>query len=288
MHTKANEFPKNPVIGIIGLGLIGGSVAKALKENTSYSTLASDLDKEVMKKAIFSGAVDGEIKELSKCDVIILALYPKATADFIESHAAEIKKGAVVVDFCGIKSYVFERIEPVAEKFGFYYIGAHPMAGIERFGFENSKPDLYNGASLIMTPSEKISEEVVEYLWGILKQVGFSHLEITTPKIHDEVIAFTSQLAHVVSSAYIQSPSAEKQYGFSAGSYRDMTRVARLNEKMWTELFIENKEPLAEEIDGLINRLSEFKAAIENSDFEKLFSLLKKGRELKEKADSGI
>lgn len=288
MHTKDSFFSDNPKIGIIGLGLIGGSAAKAFKANTSFSVLGCDKNEEVIRKAVFSGAIDGGIKNLSECDLIIVALYPEAAADFIEENSANIKKGALVTDFCGIKGYVCKRIEPIAEKCGFYYIGAHPMAGIERFGFESSKPDLYEGASLIMTPSEKIPEEAVKHLWSILKQLGFLHHELTTPKIHDEVIAFTSQLAHVVSSAYIQSPSAMKQYGFSAGSFRDMTRVARLNEKMWTELFIENKEALAEEIGGLIERLSEFKAAIEAPDPKELCRLLRLGRELKEKSDGQI
>ena len=288
MHTEDSFFKENPQIGIIGLGLIGGSCAKAFKQNTSFSVLGYDTGKDVIKKAVFSGAADGEIKSLSQCDIIISALYPKATADFIESRCGEIKKGAVVTDFCGIKRYVANRIEPIAKKCGFCYIGAHPMAGIERFGFENSQPDLFEGASLIMTPSEDVPNEAVNYLWSVLKRLGFAHLELTTPKIHDEVIAFTSQLAHVVSSAYIQSPSAMKQYGFSAGSYKDMTRVARLNENMWTELFLENKDPLKDEIEGLIERLSEFKDAIENSDEKKLFEILKKGRELKEEADGQI
>lgn len=284
MLTEDN-FCLNPKIGIIGLGLIGGSCAKAFKQNTSFAVLGLDKNKEVIKNAVFSGAVDGELKNLCDCDIIISALYPKATADFLKSRFGEIKKGAVVTDFCGIKSYVCEKIEPLAKKYGFYYIGAHPMAGIERFGFENSKPDLFEGASLIMTPSSDVPKAAVDFLWSVLKQLGFAHLELTTPQIHDEVIAFTSQLAHVVSSAYIQSPSAMKQYGFSAGSFKDMTRVARLNEQMWTELFVENKEPLAKEIGGLIERLSEFKEVIENSDKERLFKILKKGRELKEESD---
>lgn len=288
MLTEDNFFANNPKIGIIGLGLIGGSCAKAFKQNTSFSVLGLDKNKEVIKNAVFSGAIDAEIESLCECDIIISALYPKATADFFEARCGEIKKGAVVTDFCGIKSYVANRIEPIAEKCGFCYMGAHPMAGIERFGFENSKPDLFEGASLIVTPPPNVPETAVNYLWSVLKQLGFAHLEVTTPKIHDEVIAFTSQLAHVVSSAYIQSPSAMKQYGFSAGSFKDMTRVARLNEQMWTELFVENKEPLAKEIGGLIERLSEFKEVIETSDKERLFKILKKGRELKEKSDGRL
>lgn len=273
-------------IGIIGLGLIGGSLAKAIKENTTFSVLGYDRYEEVVKKAHFAGAIDSGLEgKLAQCDILLLALYPKDAVNFIEENKKLINKKTIVCDCCGTKSYVSEHIGKIAKECGFTFIGGHPMAGIERFGFDYSKPDMFCGASMIFTCEEKNCEKI-ETIKSVFSRLGFSNFVTTTPENHDRVIAYTSQLAHVVSSAYIQSPTAEEYYGFSAGSFKDLTRVARLNEKMWTELFLENSKYLTEEIDSLIERLSDFSKAIKTKDEDKILALLKCGCECKEKSDA--
>ena len=189
------------------------------------------------------------------------------------------------MDCCGIKEYVCQELMPFARDNGFVFVGAHPMAGIERSGFENSNHSMFNNASMILTPPKGVSIELLETLKKFWGAIGFTNLEITTPENHDRIIAYTSQLAHVVSSAYIKSPTAMDHYGFSAGSYKDMTRVARLNEKMWTELFMENKENLLNEINTMLVSLTQFRDAMAADDSARLCELLKDGRERKAEAD---
>lgn len=274
-------------IGIVGLGLIGGSFAKAIKENTDFKVFGLDKDSTVVKKAQFAGAIDGSLEgRISECDILMLAIYPKQAVEFMEENSVLINKNTIVTDCCGTKAYVCTHIEKIAEENGFVFVGGHPMAGIERFGFDYSKPDMFKNASMIFAVNdEKRCKKEIEVLKKAYARLGFSNFSITTPENHDRIIAYTSQLAHVVSSAYIQSATAEEFYGFSAGSFKDMTRVARLNETMWTELFCENSKYLAEELDGIAERLKEFSDCIKNRDEKKIFSLLKKGCESKKRSD---
>lgn len=270
-------------VGIVGLGLIGGSMAKAFKKYTEHTVSVYDINEETVKKAIDEGAADKKLfDDFYELDLLILALYPEHCINFIEENANKIPKKTVVIDCAGIKKKVCEKISEIAEKKGFTYIGGHPMAGLEKSGYEASMSGLFKGASMILTPKEGESENTINFLRDTLAPLGFTRFQISTPDEHDRIIAFTSQLAHVVSSAYIQSPTAESHLGFSAGSFRDMTRVAKLNEYMWTELFLENKNFLEKEITLLINSLEEFKKAIKNSEEEKLISMLRRGRIRKE------
>ena len=276
----------NLTIGVVGLGLIGGSIAKALRENTSHKVLGYDKSEKILSSAVFCSAIEESLEgKFSECDILIMALYPEDTVEFVKEHAGEFKKDSVITDCSGVKSFVCNELLKVAKRNGFSFIGGHPMAGIERSGFGYSRPDLFKNASLILTPDETTSKENIDLLWSVFSRLGFTHLELTTPEEHDKMIAFTSQLAHVVSSAYIMSPSALNHFGFSAGSFKDMTRVARLNEYMWTELFLENKDYLTIELEGLIKRLLEFNKAIKNADRDSLFNLLKTGREHKEESE---
>ncbi|MBN7774495.1 prephenate dehydrogenase [Clostridium aminobutyricum] len=270
-------------IGIIGLGLIGGSMAKALKQNTPHTIYGYDLQETVIKKAILVGAIDEPLTEeiLPDCDLLIIALYPQATIDYVHAHCDQIKKGAIVMDCSGVKAVVCASLEPLAKEKGFLFMGGHPMAGVAHGGFTHSKKALFNNASMILTPATGTQIEVVQKIKLLCMQIGFTNTQIASPEEHDRVIAFTSQLAHVVSSAYIKSPSALEHKGFSAGSYKDMTRVATLNEDMWTELFLDNSEFLEEEIDGIINRLTEYSNALKSKDAPSLRELLKEGRERK-------
>lgn len=273
-------------VGIIGLGLMGGSMAKGIKVKTGHTVYAFDVSDEAMLMAKLSGAMDEELNDttLPMCDVVFLALRPGIAVKWLEDNAKKISSHTTVVDFCGIKRSVTAKMRAVADQNGFGYIGGHPMAGKERGGFKNSTPDLYVGASMILTPDEKTFPEILEELASLFYDVGFSRVVYSTPEEHDRIIAYTSQLAHIVSSAYIKSPEAQRQRGFSAGSFRDMTRVAYLDEDMWTELFMEDRDYLTKELDILIDNLNEYKNALHNKDTETLRRLLKDGKECKIKA----
>ena len=273
-------------VGIIGLGLIGGSMAKSIKTRTAHSVWGVDLDAETMTLARLSGAIDGALKDenLSVCDLILVAIRPAAAVRWVKEHAGRISKSAIVVDLCGVKRSVCAALEPVAHEYGFAYIGGHPMAGRERGGFVHSSEELFSGASMILTPDARTDMRMLETLKAFFTDVGFAGLTFSTPDEHDRIIAYTSQLAHVVSSAYVKSPEAERRRGFSAGSFRDMTRVAHLDEAMWTELFLDDADYLGEELDVLIQHLNEYREAIANRDAARLEALLREGREQKAKA----
>ncbi|MEG0829411.1 MAG: prephenate dehydrogenase [Anaerovoracaceae bacterium] len=276
-------------IGVIGLGLIGGSIAKAVKTNTDHIIYGYDLNDTVEKKALLVNAIDFSLTDdlLVQCDLIIVALYPGATISFIKEKALLFKKGGIVLDCCGVKSLVCHEVEPIAAKHDFVFIGGHPMAGLEHSGFDHTKTALFDQASMILIPT-KGDIQSVDTVKTLCTQIGFTNIQIATASKHDEMIAFTSQLAHVVSSAYIKSPTALAHDGFSAGSYKDMTRVAKLNESMWTELFLDNKDYLVKEIDQMVSHLQDYRQAINSRDENKLKQLLKEGREKKALIDKEI
>lgn len=276
-------------IGIVGLGLIGGSLAKAISQNTDHTVYGFDLSEEVMAKAVLLDAIEQPLtdKILPHCDIIIVALYPQTTIDYVKEHADLIKKGAIVIDCGGVKRIVCDQLIPLGEEKGFLFMGGHPMAGLEHSGFAYAKKSLFNNASMVLC-STKGSIEDVEKIKDLFSAIGFTNFAITTPDDHDRKIAFTSQLAHVVSNAYIKSPTAMVHAGFSAGSYKDLTRVAKLNEHMWTELFLENPDYLAEEIDTLIENLQAYSRAIKDNDADTLCRLLRDGREKKAIIDGEI
>ena len=273
-------------IGIVGLGLMGGSMAKSVKTRTSHTVYGIDLDQETMLLARLCGAIDGPLNEetLPRCDLVLVAIRPQAAVDWVRAHAREIGKNAILVDLCGVKRVVVEQIAPIAAEQGFAYIGGHPMAGRERGGFTSSTDDLYVGVSMILTPDKRTDMKLLETLQAFFLDVGFAKLTFSQPEEHDRIIAFTSQLAHIVSSAYVKSPEAQRRRGFSAGSFRDMTRVARLDEDMWTELFLDDADFLTKELGILIGHLEEYRSALEDRDEKRLHDLLKEGRELKASA----
>ena len=270
-------------VGIVGLGLIGGSMAKSVKARTEHTVYGIDLDQETMMLARMCGAIDGPLdgETLPQCDLVLVAIRPQAAVDWVREHAGQIAKSAILVDLCGVKRVVVEQIAPVAEGHGFAYIGGHPMAGKERGGFTASTDDLYVGASMILTPDKRTDMKLLETLQAFFLDVGFAKLTFSQPEEHDRIIAFTSQLAHIVSSAYVKSPEAQRRRGFSAGSFRDMTRVARLDEDMWTELFLDDADFLTHELEVLIGHLEEYRSALKERDASRLRDLLKEGRELK-------
>ncbi len=274
-------------VGVVGLGLIGGSIAKAIKYNTDNKVIGFDIDGNVVLKARLLGAIDEEMTEqkISECDIIITGLYPEATKKYITDNARKFKKGAIVLDTCGVKEYVCEDMYRVARENGFTFIGAHPMAGLHLSGFEHSKVTMFSNASMLLVPSADTGINELEIVRKLFSAIGFTNIQNTTPEEHDRIIAFTSQLAHVVSNAYVKSPSAKLHKGFSAGSYKDLTRVAKLNEVMWTELFLENRENLIFEIDTIIENLTEYSKALKEDNAEELEKLLRDGRICKEQID---
>ncbi len=270
-------------IGIVGLGLIGGSLARALAEKTSHTVLGFDIDKSTVLAAKLVNAINGELNEknILDCDIILIAVYPDATIEFVKNNAKKIKKGAILVDGGGVKEEICRECNKIAKENGFEFIGGHPMAGTQHSGFSRSRASLFSGATMILTPREDIDIHILSKLREVLNEIGFDSVNVTTPAEHDKVIAFTSQLPHVVSNAYVKSPQALAQKGFSAGSYKDLTRVSRLNEEMWTELFLKNKENLVIEIDFLIENLKKYSDALKNEDRETLQALLREGTDSK-------
>ena len=273
-------------IGIIGLGLIGGSMAKAISEKTSHTVYGYDKSGETMFLASMTGAMAGALDDakLPECDLILIAIRPDLAIQWVRENAEKIAPDTIIVDLCGVKRVVVNAVAPIAKEHGFRYIGGHPMAGKEVSGFKNAAPHLYDGASMILTPDEETDLPLLETLRDLFYEIGFAKLTFSTPEEHDRIIAYTSQLAHVASSAYIKSPESQEQFGFSAGSFKDMTRVARLDETMWTELMMDNADYLTPQIDLLIEHLQAYQKALHERDAEQLCALLKEGREMKEKA----
>ena len=271
-------------IAVVGLGLIGGSFCKALKKNTFHRILGIDTDKATIDKALACGAIDEEItpERLSEANLTILCLYPQAIVEFVKQNAAFFKKGSIVIDSCGVKEYVVNECTPVLNDYGVIFVGTHPMAGREFSGFDYSTDDLFSGASF--TPTEETPQIAVDLLQTLAGSINFGKAVVSTPQKHDEVIAYTSQLAHVVSNAYVKSPAMLNYDGFSAGSFQDLTRVAKLNEYMWSELFMCNKEALLKEINCVLDSITQYRDAIQDGNLELLIEILRDGRILKEKS----
>lgn len=274
-------------IGVVGLGLIGGSIAKSAKKNTNFKVYGYDINEAVVKKAIQEKSIDGELteKRLAVCDYVFIPLYPEAVVEYVEKNASVFKDGAVIIDCAGVKRSVCDKCFKIAENYNFVFVGGHPMAGTQFSGFENSKDTMFYNAPFVLTPKENEDILVLANAREVIMKLGFGRVSVMTPQKHDKLIAFTSQLAHVVSNAFVKSPSAIERKGISAGSYKDLTRVAYLNENMWTELFLDNKDNLIFELDNIINELKKYSDAMKNDDPETLRQLLKEGREAKERAD---
>ena len=272
-------------IAIIGLGLIGGSLARTIRLHTDAAVYGCDLNPQTIEQAMLMDAIDGELTDdlLKDCDMVLVALYPAAIIKWITDHADGFKPGALVIDCGGVKQVICGAIEPIAEGKSWHFIGGHPMAGREFSGFRYAKDDLFDHASMILCPRGDIDPEVLQKARDFFMDIGFRRVQFTTPKTHDEMIAYTSQLAHIVSSAYVKCPLADKHRGFSAGSFADMTRVARLNEDMWTELFFDNRDALLPVVEDLAERVAEYRDALRDRDEDGMKRLLREGREIKER-----
>jgi len=274
------------IAGIVGLGLIGGSLAKAYKA-AGHTVFASEIDEPILDFAILSGVVDAPLDAdaLKRCDLVLIALYPQAAIEFLDKMARHIQGSATVIDCCGTKRKICAAGFKAASRYGFTFAGGHPMAGTEHSGFKYSKANMFKGASMIIVPPVYDDIQFLEKIKTLLAPAEFGRLTVTTAEKHDAMIAFTSQMAHLVSNAFIKSPTVLVHKGFSAGSYKDLTRVAWLNERMWAELFLENKDYLLHELDLFLASLKEYRDALGEEDFSKLRSLLLDGKRLKEEVD---
>lgn len=270
-------------IVIAGLGIIGGSIAKALKKYTDHTVIGINRSSAPIEKALACGAIDaaGSVEALKTADMLILGTYPDAAVSFVRENAPLINKSCIVADTCGIKSEICPSLCAIAEEYGFTFVGFHPMAGKEKNGFDVSEADLFHGASSIIIPGNA-PESAVDTLANLTRKIGFGKVIFTTPEEHDRMIAFTSQLPHVLACAYVFSPQCPNHNGFSAGSYRDVSRVASINAELWSELFIENKEPLVAEIQTLIDNLTLIQSGIKKGDRQELATILHRAKLIKE------
>ena len=273
-------------VGIVGLGLIGGSLAKAYRE-AGETVLAADRDRSVLDFAILNGTVASPLtaERLPDCDLILLAVSPEAAIAWFRENAGSIGSHPVVIDCCGTKRTVCTACFPLAAEQGVTFLGGHPMAGNHNSGFKYARDDLFDRASMILTPMGDEEPALLQRARNFFMDLGFRRVQFTTPATHDEMIAYTSQLAHIVSSAYVKCPLAGRHKGFSAGSFADMTRVARLNEDMWTELFFDNRDALLPEVEGLVQRLTAYRDALQQGDREGMRALLREGRVVKERLE---
>ena len=273
-------------VGILGLGLIGGSLARAyaLEGHTVY---AIQRNETMLSFAMLAGAVHGKLNEetIPKCDLILLAIYPDGSASWLERNAHLISKDALVLDCCGVKQEICSRCFPIAREYGFTFVGGHPMAGSQFSGFKYSRADLFAGAPMVLVPPVFDDIALLQRVKDALKPCNFGFFSVTTAEEHDKMIAFTSQMPHILSNAFIKSPTALKHKGFSAGSYRDLTRVAWLNPQMWAELFLENRDNVLFELDYYIDSLKQYQQAIRDNDMDALVRLLEEGKKRKEEVD---
>ena len=273
-------------VGILGLGLMGGSMARAYAV-AGHTVYAADLDESTLSFAMLSGAVHGRLDEetIPACELLLLAIYPGGSAKWLEDNGCLVDSGALVLDLCGIKQEVCKRCFPVARKYGFTFVGGHPMAGSHFSGFKYSRADLYKGAPMVLVPPRFDDIDLLQRVKDAMAPCGFGMFSVTTAEEHDRMIAFTSQMPHVLSNAFIKSPTARQHKGFSAGSYKDLTRVAWLNAPMWSELFLENRDNLLFELNTYLDSLTAYRDALEARDGERLTALLEAGKKAKEEVD---
>ena len=273
-------------VGILGLGLIGGSLARAyaLEGHTVY---AAEADAHMLSFAMLAGAVHDrlDIKTIPRCDLILLAIYPGGSAAWLEENGHLVSRETLVMDCCGIKEEICRRCFPLAEKHGFTFVGGHPMAGSQFSGFKYSRANLFRGQPMVLVPPVFDDMELLQRVKDALAPCGFGFFSVTTAQDHDRMISFTSQMPHILSNAFIKSPTASGHKGLPAGSYKDLTRVAWLNATIWAELCMENKENVLFELDFYISSLQKYRDALADNDLERLTSLLEEGKRRKEEVD---
>lgn len=273
-------------VGILGLGLIGGSLARAYAD-AGHQVYVRDINEDMLAFAQLAGAAKGALTDerIPQCELILLAIYPEGSAAWLEEKAGLIHPLALVIDCCGVKRQMVERCFPLAEKYGFTFVGGHPMAGTQFSGFKYSRADLFQGQPMVLVPPRFDDVELLQRVKDALAPCGFGHFSVTTAADHDRMIAFTSQMPHILSNAFIKSPTALDHKGFSAGSYKDLTRVAWLNAPMWAELFLENQDYILKELNIFIDALTQYRDTIAAQNMDALVRLLEEGKKRKEEVD---
>lgn len=274
-------------VGIVGLGLIGGSFAKSYKSSGEHQIYGFDRDRKMLDFAMIDGTVDHILQtdNIGECDLLLLCIYPEAVIEYLRETAPFLTANCVVIDCCGTKQNVCAKCFAIAEQWGFTFIGGHPMAGTQFSGYKYSKAGLFNGAYMIIVPPVYDDMALLDRVKQLLGPAGFGHYSVISAERHDQIIAYTSQLAHIVSNAYVKSPTAKIHKGFSAGSYKDLTRVAWLNEVMWSELCMENRENVLVELDRFISALTKYRQALSNKDTALLKDLFAEGKIIKNEID---
>ncbi|MBQ6832427.1 MAG: prephenate dehydrogenase [Oscillospiraceae bacterium] len=273
-------------VGILGLGLIGGSLARAYSK-AGHRVYVYDRDEQMLEFSKIAGVVHGTLNTdtIGQCELILLAIYAGGSAQWLEDNSPKISPKAMVIDCCGIKKYICDKCFPLAEQYGFTFVGGHPMAGSHHSGFKYSRSNLFQGAPMVLVPPRFDDPVLLSHVKTLLEPCNFGSFSVTTAQQHDKMIAFTSQMPHIVSNAYIKSPTATMHKGFSAGSYKDLTRVAWLNAPMWAELFLSNRENVLYELECYIESLQAYRDALEAQDESALTALLEEGKQRKEAVD---
>lgn len=274
-------------VGVVGLGLIGASLSKAVKLKTGYRVFGVDKDNDINIKAKVLKVIDDRLgyDNMGECKFLFLCMHPQNTISYIRDHSGMINADTVVIDCCGIKQGVCREAFEIAEKNGFTFIGGHPIVWSEKWGFDNSKPSLFDRASMVLTPPHNVSIQELDAAKNLLTKIGFSNIEICSPREHDRIIAYTSELLHIMSSAYIKSRTANEHYGFSDDNFGHFIKLAGTDKKLWSELFCENRAALLPELDALIANLVKYRTAIFDGNKTEIERLISEGKEKKEYMD---
>ena len=278
-------------IAIVGLGVVGGSFAKAIKENpvAGERVLAIDHNPETIRAAVEEGVIEaGETENrtiLQQADIVIIGLYPQALKDFVKKHKAEFKSGAIVTDTAGVKGALMEQMkDDIPAEVDFIF--GHPMAGREHRGYAYADAAVFKGANYLLTPTEENKPENIAILEALLNRLGFKRVSIVSPQKHDEMIGFTSQLCHAIAVALINSDDPERDtVHFIGDSYRDLTRIAKINETLWSELFQENKVELLKAMDDFDQQFQLMKQAVQNDDHDSMQAMFIESTTRREKLD---
>ena len=274
------------IVGVLGLGLIGGSLARAYSK-AGHTVFVCEKDDSMLSFAQLAGVVNAPLTKdnLSSCELILLAIYPDGSAGWLEENAHLVNPQALVLDCCGIKRDICQRCFPLAKQYGFTFVGGHPMAGSHYSGFKYSRSNLFQGAPMVLVPPRFDDMALLERVKEALSPCNFGSFSVTTAAEHDQMIAFTSQMPHILSNGFIKSPTAKNHKGFSAGSYKDLTRVAWLNPQMWAELCMENRDNVLFELECYLQNLQAYYSALKNQDVGTLTALLDEGKRRKEEVD---
>ena len=274
---KLNKNSETTIL-IVGLGLLGGSYARALKKK-GYTVIAIDKRISAIEYALKNGIIDEgtdavDEKFVARASLIVFALYPKVFLEWIDKYADILPKGAVITDVTGVKGCIVDAIQSKLPE-GVEFIAAHPMAGREVYGVENSDDRIFQNANFIVVPTDKNTAEGIETCMELGRELGFKDVSILDAEKHDEMIAFLSQLTHCIAVSLMCASDDDGIVHYTGDSFRDLTRIARINEDMWTELFMMNREPLLYEMEQFSNQFGKLVTALKNGDEETMKEMMK-------------